>query len=261
MSSRAAASHNGVWQFSSAQPTHRHPSHADNKGAPTAPKKFKFEPRFQVVIACFLATLTMYVERVGFSIAYTAMAKEAAVDEATKGTVLSAFYWGYGLSQVRPSCGVALCSLAAGRGGRDGSMLPLLLPSWLPRSASIAVCTCCRASGGLASSFIWLIALWGAVSPRSLLLKGPAVLRSAATAPAQVTQRPWLSHWARILPLSFAPDSAQESARLHRCQAAGRRNTTAATECCRPPSSAGPSPPSSPPARPATAGPSSRRGC
>ena len=27
----------------------------------------------QVVLACFLATLTMYTERVGFSIAYTAM--------------------------------------------------------------------------------------------------------------------------------------------------------------------------------------------
>ena len=34
------------------------------------------EPRFQIVLACFLATLTAYVERVGFSIAFTEMAKQ-----------------------------------------------------------------------------------------------------------------------------------------------------------------------------------------
>jgi ACS family sodium-dependent inorganic phosphate cotransporter len=49
---------------------------------------------------CLLATFTAYVERVGFSIAYTAMAKKADISEAVKGTVLSAFYWGYGISQV-----------------------------------------------------------------------------------------------------------------------------------------------------------------
>ncbi len=36
----------------------------------------QLQPRFQVVLACFLATLTAYVERVGFSIAFTAMAAE-----------------------------------------------------------------------------------------------------------------------------------------------------------------------------------------
>lgn len=71
-----------------------------------------FERRHAVVFACFLATLSAYVERVGFSIAYTAMAKVAEVDEATKGTVLSAFYWGYGISQVRKrqaSCSSGAC--------------------------------------------------------------------------------------------------------------------------------------------------------
>lgn len=58
------------------------------------------EPRHQITLLCFLATFTAYVERVGFSIAYTAMAKRASVSEAIKGTVLSSFYWGYGLSQV-----------------------------------------------------------------------------------------------------------------------------------------------------------------
>ncbi len=60
----------------------------------------RLEPRYAIVFVCFLATLTAYVERVGFSIAFTAMAKQAQLDEKTKGTVLSAFYWGYGLSQV-----------------------------------------------------------------------------------------------------------------------------------------------------------------
>ena len=38
--------------------------------------------------------------QVGFSIAFTAMAKDANLDESVKGTVMSAFYWGYALSQV-----------------------------------------------------------------------------------------------------------------------------------------------------------------
>ncbi len=62
------------------------------------------EPRYQIVLATFLATLTAYVERVGFSIAFTAMAASASLDESIKGTVLSAFYWGYALSQVRAEC-------------------------------------------------------------------------------------------------------------------------------------------------------------
>lgn len=31
------------------------------------------QPRFLIVLACFLATMTAYIERVGFSIAFTAM--------------------------------------------------------------------------------------------------------------------------------------------------------------------------------------------
>ena len=69
-----------------------------------------FDRRHAVTLACFLATLSAYVERVGFSIAYTAMAKVASVDEATKGTVLSAFYWGYGVSQVATIQALSLCS-------------------------------------------------------------------------------------------------------------------------------------------------------
>ena len=75
--------------------------HAERRSAKSGgPNKRLLQPRHLIILACFLATLSAYVERVGFSIAYTAMAKVAQVDEATKGTVLSAFYWGYGLSQV-----------------------------------------------------------------------------------------------------------------------------------------------------------------
>lgn len=71
-----------------------------NSIQPKPLKLIVLEPRHLIVLACFLATLSAYVERVGFSIAYTAMAKADKVDEATKGTVLSAFYWGYGVAQV-----------------------------------------------------------------------------------------------------------------------------------------------------------------
>lgn len=59
------------------------------------------QPRHRIVLTCFLATLIAYVERTGFSISYTLLAKTAGVDEAVKGTIMSAFYWGYGVSQVR----------------------------------------------------------------------------------------------------------------------------------------------------------------
>lgn len=53
-----------------------------------------------IIAACFLATFIAYVERTGFSVAYTAAAKEHAVSEAVKGTVLSSFFWGYAVSQA-----------------------------------------------------------------------------------------------------------------------------------------------------------------
>ena len=67
------------------------------------------EPKYAFIVACFLATFVAYVERVGFSIAYTEMAKLATVDEAVKGTVLSAFFWGYAISQVKSTPVLASC--------------------------------------------------------------------------------------------------------------------------------------------------------
>ena len=86
---------------------HRLSTHSKAKRAParqhlTGPCMALQEPRHQVTLLCFLGTLVAYVERVGFSIAFTEMAKQAGTSEAVKGAVLSAFYWGYSLSQVRP---------------------------------------------------------------------------------------------------------------------------------------------------------------
>jgi len=73
--------------------------HGSSVGLPKR-RRGRVEPRHIIVLACFLATLVMYMERVGFSIAFTELAKSAELDESMKGTVLSAFFWGYALSQV-----------------------------------------------------------------------------------------------------------------------------------------------------------------
>lgn len=59
-----------------------------------------WKPRYVIVCLCFLATFSIYADRVGFSIAFTRMAKKVGLEDGIKGTVLSAFYWGYALSQV-----------------------------------------------------------------------------------------------------------------------------------------------------------------
>lgn len=53
-----------------------------------------------MVAMMFLSTCICYMERVGFSLAYTAAAAEMGMDEASKGLILSAFFYGYVLSQV-----------------------------------------------------------------------------------------------------------------------------------------------------------------
>lgn len=69
-------------------------------GASFGKLKAMLAGRHVVVLVCFLATFCAYVERLGFTIAYTRMAKAAQLDERVKGRVLSAFYWGYALSQA-----------------------------------------------------------------------------------------------------------------------------------------------------------------
>ncbi|KAL7599341.1 hypothetical protein Lser_V15G23174 [Lactuca serriola] len=60
----------------------------------------KFPIRYLIVILTFLCTCVCYIERVGFSIAYTIAADDAGVSQSSKGTILSTFYYGYAFSQV-----------------------------------------------------------------------------------------------------------------------------------------------------------------
>ncbi|XP_020236416.1 probable anion transporter 5 [Cajanus cajan] len=56
--------------------------------------------RYLIVILTFICTSVCYIERVGFSIAYTVAADAAGVNQSSKGAILSTFYYGYACSQV-----------------------------------------------------------------------------------------------------------------------------------------------------------------
>lgn len=56
--------------------------------------------RYIIVLLTFLCTNVCYIERVGFSIAYTAAADAIGVSQASKGLILSTFYYGYVASQI-----------------------------------------------------------------------------------------------------------------------------------------------------------------
>lgn len=60
----------------------------------------KFPKRYVIVILTFICTCVCYIERVGFSIAYTFAADAAGVNQSRKGTILSTFYYGYACSQI-----------------------------------------------------------------------------------------------------------------------------------------------------------------
>lgn len=64
-------------------------------------RRSRLDARYQIVFACFLATFIMYLERMGFTIAWGEMVKQAEINEDVQGQVLAAFYWGYISSQVR----------------------------------------------------------------------------------------------------------------------------------------------------------------
>lgn len=63
-------------------------------------KNAYFPKRYVIVFLTFICTCVCYIERVGFSIAYTAAADAAGVNQSSKGMVLSTFYYGYACSQV-----------------------------------------------------------------------------------------------------------------------------------------------------------------
>ncbi|XP_028765396.1 probable anion transporter 5 [Neltuma alba] len=60
----------------------------------------RFPHRYLIVILTFICTSVCYIERVGFSIAYTIAADAAKVNQSSKGAILSTFYYGYACSQV-----------------------------------------------------------------------------------------------------------------------------------------------------------------
>lgn len=60
----------------------------------------KFPKRYVIIVLTFLCTNVFYVERMGFSIAYTAAANAVGVSQSSKGLILSTFYYGYVLSQI-----------------------------------------------------------------------------------------------------------------------------------------------------------------
>ncbi|XP_044508816.1 probable anion transporter 5 [Mangifera indica] len=63
-------------------------------------RMMNFPKRYLIVILTFLSTCVCYIERVGFSIAYTIAADASGVNQSSKGTILSTFYIGYACSQV-----------------------------------------------------------------------------------------------------------------------------------------------------------------
>ncbi|KAK9840734.1 hypothetical protein WJX81_001117 [Elliptochloris bilobata] len=177
------------------------------------------QARHRIIAVCFLATFTAYVERVGFSIAFTAMAKQAGVSEAVKGTVLSAFFWGYAMSQVpggwaaqqwggrrtlmasfalwatacllTPGTADNVAATAAARvavGVAQGLLIPSIhtvLSQWVPpheraRAVSLATSGMYLGSAGAMLALPGLAAAWGAAA----LLRGAAGLGFA-----------WLALW------------------------------------------------------------------
>ncbi|XP_052200346.1 probable anion transporter 5 isoform X1 [Diospyros lotus] len=62
--------------------------------------RLSFPKRYVIVILTFICTCVCYIERVGFSIAYTFAADAAGVNQSSKGMILSTFYCGYACSQV-----------------------------------------------------------------------------------------------------------------------------------------------------------------
>ncbi|KAM7259989.1 hypothetical protein ACFE04_015730 [Oxalis oulophora] len=60
----------------------------------------KFPKRYLIIILTFVCTCVCYIERVGFSIAYTVAADAAGVNQSSKGLILATFYYGYASSQI-----------------------------------------------------------------------------------------------------------------------------------------------------------------
>ena len=181
--------------------------------------------RWVVVGLCFLAMLLCYVDRVGFSIAFTRLAEGAGVTEAAKGRVMSAFFWGYAATQLPGGVlahrfgGHRLLALSFGAWGALALTLPLrpgalgllgawraavgvaqglMVPSvhatlalWVPpgeRSTAVSLTT----SGMYLGSALAMLALPGVAAAR-----GPAAVTAGCGAAALAWAAAWLAAGAR----------------------------------------------------------------
>lgn len=125
----------------------------------------------------FLCTLVCYLERMGFSIAFTELAHESRLDEAAKGHVMSSFFVGYAGMQVPGGW------LAARHGGFRmltlsfclwGTISMMLMPSTLPDGKTQYITACRVGIGASQGLFIpashTLLAQWIPAHERSRLV-------------------------------------------------------------------------------------------
>ncbi|WOL03692.1 putative anion transporter 6 [Canna indica] len=62
--------------------------------------KSRFPKWYLIILLTFICTSVCYIERIGFSVAYTVAADSIGVNQSSKGLILSTFYYGYVMSQV-----------------------------------------------------------------------------------------------------------------------------------------------------------------
>lgn len=124
----------------------------------------------------FLCTLACYFERMGFSIAFTELADTQNINEALKGTVLSAFFCGYAVMQLPGGW------LAARHGGARilglsfalWGTISLLMPGNI-HDSNTKIMTACRVGIGASQGMFipashTLLAKWIPVHERSRLV-------------------------------------------------------------------------------------------
>lgn len=124
----------------------------------------------------FLCTLACYFERMGFSIAFTELAESLMLNSAIKGTVMSAFFWGYAVMQLPGGW------LAARYGGSRvlglsfalWGTISLLMPGNV-RDSNTNILTVCRVGIGASQGLFipashTLLAKWIPVHERSRLV-------------------------------------------------------------------------------------------
>lgn len=129
-----------------------------------------------IVAAAFFCTLTSYFERAGFSIAFTELADQEDLNEAVKGNVMSAFFWGYAAMQLPAGWfsarfgGARILSLSFALWGA----ISLLMPGKVHDSSTTILIACRVAIGASQGLFIpashTVLAKWIPVHERSRLV-------------------------------------------------------------------------------------------